>query len=649
MVLSRHGYDLHTIHKICGFKFTYKTILNIGIEMLDRVEKVHQFCFIYNNFTPHNILIPLLSDIDQGTLYMVDFRKCRKFDESPTFQNEIIQAKLDDLESLFFMLCYLVKGQLPWSKPGQTGQEIFKKEARSKIRVQQLQDYFIDMDEDFIKFFRQLKHLERVYKNKQQNDDQRSLKYFAEDPFNNNQQLTKIDYSKFRTILFEALYKHQSDKPYRFDWYPVLTKIQRHNRKQGQTNNLNNSVQSAKGRSNSNSKPVNKTASLIYQRYASASFKKGNPSQNEDGIESESSYRIQSNSQQNIKPEDHQNSLQIRKMNPNLLYPSEQFKQLFDGLIPDDIKQEQMQQQQQFLNVKSSKFKQQTQPRSLRLKRERSRSVKYDDENEQYKPLIDNLDDIFSDLDKKQDDYMRIRTKQEQPHLFHSPSFSQSDMDQFSADIASPALIGEKKSFMLGELLRPATQQNDPDQQSASISRDDNQAGDSSIQEAGEESKEEIVKSQLDFSAIYSSEDDFQLKFEQNKNKNQKQRKVSQFGDPNRKNKISLEEEESKSLNFMQQNLQNIINQQDLQYEECNSYTIDQCSIGEFDEGLSQDDCIIPHLETKSNVKWMKRQEESKQSQVSSLNAIQPCKQQPQFKESSFSFKGKFNNSIMKK
>lgn len=67
--------------------------------------------------------------------------------------------------------------------------------------------------------------MERIHRNtNQNNDEKRSLQYFAEDPFAITAS-TKIDYGKFRTILFEALYKHQSDKPYRFDWFPVLTKI----------------------------------------------------------------------------------------------------------------------------------------------------------------------------------------------------------------------------------------------------------------------------------------------------------------------------------------------------------------------------------------------------------------------------------------
>lgn len=74
-----------------------------------------------------------------------------------------------------------------------------------------------------------------------QGDDKRSIRSAVEDPFSSNM-TTKIDYSQFRSILFEALYKHQSDKPYRFDWFPVLTRIQRHNRKYGQASNMNSSL-----------------------------------------------------------------------------------------------------------------------------------------------------------------------------------------------------------------------------------------------------------------------------------------------------------------------------------------------------------------------------------------------------------------------
>lgn len=34
LVMSKHGFDLNTIHKILNKKFTYKTVLNIGIELV---------------------------------------------------------------------------------------------------------------------------------------------------------------------------------------------------------------------------------------------------------------------------------------------------------------------------------------------------------------------------------------------------------------------------------------------------------------------------------------------------------------------------------------------------------------------------------------------------------------------------------------
>ena len=50
----------------------------------------------------------------------------RKFEDSKTFESEVFNAKKEELESLFFMLVYLLKGSVPW---GKVGEDMFKKES----------------------------------------------------------------------------------------------------------------------------------------------------------------------------------------------------------------------------------------------------------------------------------------------------------------------------------------------------------------------------------------------------------------------------------------------------------------------------------------------------------------------------------------
>ena len=59
---------------------------------------------------PISILIPHLSDMEQGTIYLSDFERSKKILDDSMSQTDIISNKIDDLDSLFFMLCYLLKG-----------------------------------------------------------------------------------------------------------------------------------------------------------------------------------------------------------------------------------------------------------------------------------------------------------------------------------------------------------------------------------------------------------------------------------------------------------------------------------------------------------------------------------------------------------
>ena len=73
-------------------------------------------------------MIPLINQVDQGTLVLCGFSKALRTCSMTI--SEVEMAKREDLETLFFIIIYLIKGSCPWAKPGK---EEFTKEARSKI------------------------------------------------------------------------------------------------------------------------------------------------------------------------------------------------------------------------------------------------------------------------------------------------------------------------------------------------------------------------------------------------------------------------------------------------------------------------------------------------------------------------------------
>lgn len=83
----------------------------------------------------------------------------------------------------------------------------------------------------------------------------------------------------------------------------------------------------------------------------------------------------------------------------------------------------------------------------MKLKRERSRSVKYDDEKG-YEPFIEesgqysDINDMYKHRSnhRNNNNNLNLHPDGAGGQLFHSPSFSHSDMDQFSVDLASPAI-----------------------------------------------------------------------------------------------------------------------------------------------------------------------------------------------------------------
>ena len=113
-------------------KFSFKTSLMIMIQCLERLKSLHEKGIIHRDIKPENFVIGPKNK--ERIIYLIDFGLSKKISKDkiiPTVKADrnIIgtmryismnthqgyeQGKRDDLESLFYIIIYFIKGELPW-------------------------------------------------------------------------------------------------------------------------------------------------------------------------------------------------------------------------------------------------------------------------------------------------------------------------------------------------------------------------------------------------------------------------------------------------------------------------------------------------------------------------------------------------------
>ena len=119
--------------KISIRNYTLKDIAMMAIQIIDRIEYVHSKNIIHRDIKPENFLNGYKN---KSTIYIIDFGISRKYRSSRTGKHVkfsltgkmfgtvryvsyngsrgVEQSRRDDLESIGYMLIYLIKGKLPW-------------------------------------------------------------------------------------------------------------------------------------------------------------------------------------------------------------------------------------------------------------------------------------------------------------------------------------------------------------------------------------------------------------------------------------------------------------------------------------------------------------------------------------------------------
>ena len=132
LIMNFLGPSLEDLFEFCSRKFNLKTIAMMGIQLIDRIEYVHNQGIIHRDIKPENFLIGIGND--KSKIYIVDFGLSKTYiedDDHIEFRNNknftgtyryssirnhrgIEQSRRDDLESIGYMLVYFSKGVLPW-------------------------------------------------------------------------------------------------------------------------------------------------------------------------------------------------------------------------------------------------------------------------------------------------------------------------------------------------------------------------------------------------------------------------------------------------------------------------------------------------------------------------------------------------------
>eukprot|EP00096_Caligus_rogercresseyi_P010916 TRINITY_DN4121_c0_g1_i3.p1 TRINITY_DN4121_c0_g1~~TRINITY_DN4121_c0_g1_i3.p1 ORF type:complete len:337 (-),score=131.97 TRINITY_DN4121_c0_g1_i3:911-1921(-) len=160
LVLDLLGPSLEDLFNFCCRRFTLKTVLMLGDQMIGRVEYLHSKNFIHRDIKPDNFLMGIGRHCNK--VFLIDYGLAKKYRDSRTrvhiaYREDknltgtaryasinahlgIEQSRRDDMESLGYVIMYFNRGSLPWqglkaATKKQKYEKISEKKMSSPVEV----------------------------------------------------------------------------------------------------------------------------------------------------------------------------------------------------------------------------------------------------------------------------------------------------------------------------------------------------------------------------------------------------------------------------------------------------------------------------------------------------------------------------------
>ncbi|CAD8047076.1 unnamed protein product [Paramecium primaurelia] len=209
IVMDLLGPSLEELFNKNHRKLSLKSVLMLADQLIQRIEYIHSKQFIHRDIKPDNFLVGVGSK--SSRVYIVDFGLAKRYitkeGHIPYKEGKSLtgtaryasinthvgleQSRRDDLESLGYVLMYLLRGQLPWQNMKASNQkEKYQKimEKKQETTPEQLCKGFPNEMTQYLQYCRNLK--------------------FEDKP----------DYNYIRNLFREAFRKQGYEWDYKFEW-----------------------------------------------------------------------------------------------------------------------------------------------------------------------------------------------------------------------------------------------------------------------------------------------------------------------------------------------------------------------------------------------------------------------------------------------